>query len=76
MADVVEARKRAKELVALLDEDEDEATPEEIAAIDAEIEEWETFLRIRCDEAGPATALSAFWTVADMMKAELLPREN
>lgn len=56
--------------------DEDEATPEEIAAIDAEIEEWEAFLRIRCDEAGPATALSAFWTMADMMKAELLPREN
>jgi hypothetical protein len=56
--------------------DEDEATPEEIAAIDAEIEEWETFLRIRCDEAGPSVALSALWAVGDMMKAELLPREN
>lgn len=55
---------------------ETEATDEEIAAVDDEIEFWAEFLHFRSEASGPACALSALWTLADMMKEQVLPKAN
>lgn len=55
---------------------DDEVTDAEVSAVEAECEMWELFLEQRCEAAGAAVALSALWTLGDMMKDGLMPKAN